>query len=350
VALAIELARWFAEPLWSRGYVEVAAGLTAFLGHLFPIYLGFRGGKGVATGAGAVVVLVPIPALFAFGVWTVILCATRLMSLASILAVVVLCAAHMRMPWAWDWLEPRTWFCVVAGVLVIVKHHANIERLLSGTENQLKENSLMQQLTKSLHVLALGLWFGSAVFFLFVALSLLASFEKAALRDPREPWFPQATLLLDKRGDVEGMKEQGSRAFGFVITPMFGPYFMLQGVCGFVALGTALAWLKYGSPVHRWRVNILIVAIAFVLVGWWLERKVNALRDPRNQAMEVYLQDRTNADKVEAKDLARGEFGLWHTFSLFANFAVILCVTAAMAMAGNLGETSTKETARNQTE
>jgi hypothetical protein len=131
---------------------------------------------------------------------------------------------------------------------------------------------------------------------------------------------------------------------------MFGPYFMLQGVCGFVALGTALAWLKYGSPVHRWRVNILIVAIAFVLVGWWLERKVNALRDPRNQAMEVYLQDRTNADKVEAKDLARGEFGLWHTFSLFANFAVILCVTAAMAMAGNLGETSTKETARNQTE
>jgi hypothetical protein len=272
------------------------------------------------------------------------------MSLASIVAVVVLCAAHLRLPAAWNWMEPRTWFCVVAGLLVIVKHRANISRLYHGTESQLKENIVMQQLTKSLHVCALGMWFGSAIFFTFVALSLLSSFEKAALQEPRESWFPQATIMLEKRGDVEGMKEQGSRAFGHAITPMFGPYFMLQGLCGFVALGTAMAWLKHGSPVHRWRVNILIVAVAFVLIGWWLERKVNELRVPRNQMMEVYLQDRTNADKIAAKNEAREAFGRWHTYSLAANFAMILCVSAAMAMAGNLSNSSTKDTKEHEEE
>ena len=132
VGLALLLKPHFDDDLWSHGYVEVAAGMAAFLGHLFPVYLRFRGGKGVAAGLGAVSILLPTPTLAGLFVWFVLLAATRTMSLASIAAVLVLCAAHLRQPSLWDWAEPRTWFCVVAGALVIVKHRANIQRLLPG--------------------------------------------------------------------------------------------------------------------------------------------------------------------------------------------------------------------------
>ena len=137
VLLAILLGRCVLDELWQRGYIEVAAGLAAFLGHLFPIYLRFHGGKGVATGAGAVLVLVPIPFLIGLLVWMVVVAVSRMVSLASIVAVLALCVAQLCQPSAWDWAEPRTWFCVVAGALVVAKHHANIVRLINGTESRL---------------------------------------------------------------------------------------------------------------------------------------------------------------------------------------------------------------------
>src|SRR5262245_15889454 len=66
--------------------LPVAAGLAAFLGHLFPVYLRFHGGKGVATGAGVVAVLLPLPAAGALVAWVVVLCLTRYVSLASVVA------------------------------------------------------------------------------------------------------------------------------------------------------------------------------------------------------------------------------------------------------------------------
>src|SRR5262249_5876528 len=77
-----------------REALTVAAGVAAFLGHLFPVYLRFRGGKGVATGAGVVAVLVPVPALAAFLPWLVVVFATRYMSVASISAALAICVAH----------------------------------------------------------------------------------------------------------------------------------------------------------------------------------------------------------------------------------------------------------------
>jgi acyl phosphate:glycerol-3-phosphate acyltransferase len=346
VALAMALKSQFDDDLWSRGYVEVAAGLTAFLGHLFPIYLNFHGGKGVATGLGAVVLLVPIPALAGLFVWFVLLCATRYMSLASLAAVIVLCAVHLPQPSSRDWLEPRTWFCLVAGGLVVVRHHANIVRLYQGTENQLRDTIVMRQLSKSLHVLALGLWFGMSVFFTFVvAFSLFGAFETLGRQKERETWFPLPYLYRDGAEEVDAPKEQGTRAAGFAVGPMFPWYFFLQGVCGFIALATALPWLIYSheSRVHRWRVNLLIAAIALVLLGWRLEHRVSELRIPRNQTMEAYLQDRDNEAKTTAMKDARADFRQWHTYSVFVNLATILCVTAAMAMAGNLERGSTKD-------
>ena len=197
-------------------------------------------------------VLVPIAALVGLFVFAVVLCASRLMSLTSIVAVVALCAALLRQPAAW--IEPRTWFCVVAGGLVVVRHHANIVRLWNGTENQLKETIVMRQLSKSLHVLALGMWFGMSVFFSFVvAFALFGAMETQGQQAQRETWLPRPPMYSEINGDVNGPKEQGTRAAGYAIGPMFLWYFALQGVCGFIALATALSWLKVHRGIKRYR-------------------------------------------------------------------------------------------------
>src|SRR5262249_42554603 len=112
----------------------VVAGLAAFLGHLFPVWLGFRGGKGVATGAGVIAVLLPGPALGAVLTWVAVLSASRFVSLASLAAAVALCVCRLAMtpaPWA-DENRILTAFCFVAAALVFVRHHGNITRLRRG--------------------------------------------------------------------------------------------------------------------------------------------------------------------------------------------------------------------------
>jgi acyl-phosphate glycerol 3-phosphate acyltransferase len=115
------------------------AGVAAFLGHLFPVYLGFQGGKGVATGAGVVLVLVPVAFLIALVVWAVVLLTTRYMSLASLTAAGLIII--LRLTWTAEPFGPRhvvvTTFCVVAALAVIVRHVGNIRRLIAGTENRL---------------------------------------------------------------------------------------------------------------------------------------------------------------------------------------------------------------------
>src|SRR5262249_47958915 len=83
---------------WGAKALPVGAGLAAFLGHLFPVYLRFHGGKGVATGAGVVAVLLPGPALGAVLTWITVVCASRYVSLASLLAAVVLCVLRLLGP------------------------------------------------------------------------------------------------------------------------------------------------------------------------------------------------------------------------------------------------------------
>src|SRR5437667_3280262 len=89
VALAPWVGRRFDSDVPSET-LSVIAGLGAFLGHLFPIYLRFRGGKGVATGAGVVAVLLPVPAAGAFVTWLTVVACTRYVSLASLVAGVSL--------------------------------------------------------------------------------------------------------------------------------------------------------------------------------------------------------------------------------------------------------------------
>jgi glycerol-3-phosphate acyltransferase PlsY len=122
-------------PGSSRHDMEALAALFAVLGHMFPVWLRFKGGKGVATGFGVFLVAAPVAALASLVLFSITVAITRYVSLASILAS----AAFPIFAWL-TVSGPRSPFffavqTAVAG-LIIVRHHANIRRLLSGTEHR----------------------------------------------------------------------------------------------------------------------------------------------------------------------------------------------------------------------
>jgi acyl-phosphate glycerol 3-phosphate acyltransferase len=340
-----------AEPNALAKTLGVIAGLGAFLGHLFPIYLRFRGGKGVATGAGIIVVLLPVPAMAALLTWVAVVCATRYVSLASLSAAIVLCVLQLLTP---DPFAPAhvtiTVFCFLAALLIILRHRANVVRLLHGTENRIKDGPAMFTFTKTLHVLALGLWFGTVVFFTFViGLTIFNTFESiGADVEHRPSWFPATSDFMKVEGKLDGPREQGTRAGGAVITPLFGWYFLLQGICGLLAVATALAWTRLHpqGKVHKVRIAVLLAALITVLAGWPLEQKVNSLRGPRYEAMDKFLQAKPGQDAavLEAALEAKTEFGLWHMMSLFLNFGTVVLVGVAMALAAQLPQANSVTT------
>ena len=121
--------------------LPVVAGVAAFLGHLFPVYLRFRGGKGVATGAGVVAVLVhPVVTVGVLAAWGLVLAVTRYVSLASISAAALLFGLQLWWTWPSSWDRANvvvTVFCAIGAALVCIRHHANIRRLLQGAEHRL---------------------------------------------------------------------------------------------------------------------------------------------------------------------------------------------------------------------
>ncbi len=109
-----------------------AVALTAFVGHLFPVFLNFRGGKGIATGLGVFLALSPVPALLAFLTFAAVVYRWRFISLGS------LCATA-AFPFFLAWLDPHRIyipFAVAIGVLIFYRHRENISRLLAGKESK----------------------------------------------------------------------------------------------------------------------------------------------------------------------------------------------------------------------
>ena len=133
-AASVLLARWLsaeADPL-----LEVGAGLLAIIGHVFPIWLGFRGGKGVATTTGVFAALMPIAFLIAGGAWIVVAAVTRYVSLASIALALAfpLAMAAVDREEAFRERLPVTILGIVAALFILVRHMPNIRRVLARTE------------------------------------------------------------------------------------------------------------------------------------------------------------------------------------------------------------------------
>jgi len=135
--VAVEVAEFLArhQAAGSLQNLAILAGLLVILGHMFPVWLRFKGGKGVATAFGVFLALCWLAALSALGLWIVIVLLTRYVSLASIVAAVVL-------PFLTLWLSPRRYGYLSGTVvfvccwIVIVKHWQNIQRLMHGTEHR----------------------------------------------------------------------------------------------------------------------------------------------------------------------------------------------------------------------
>ena len=109
-------------------------GLCVILGHDFPALLGFKGGKGVATGLGVILMLMPVVTLIVFAVWFIIVYITKYVSLGSIVAaaLVPVLAFVMGLSMA------HIIFGVAAAAFIIYRHKSNISRLLNGTESKIK--------------------------------------------------------------------------------------------------------------------------------------------------------------------------------------------------------------------
>jgi acyl phosphate:glycerol-3-phosphate acyltransferase len=118
-------------------YFAVAGLIGAFLGHSFSCFTRFRGGKGVATGAGGFAVLFPLGVLIALGVWLLALALTRYVSLASILAAASLPVSAFVLKGPAVLIGAS----VFIAALVILRHRANLSRLFAGTENKIGHKS-----------------------------------------------------------------------------------------------------------------------------------------------------------------------------------------------------------------
>jgi glycerol-3-phosphate acyltransferase PlsY len=113
----------------------IGLGLAAVVGHIFPIFAGFKGGKGVATLLGMIIAVQPVVAISCVGVFIFVLYLTRYVSLSSILGAIMLPISVL-----WIWNEHEVMyriFALLVAILVIMTHQKNIGRLLRGVEGRI---------------------------------------------------------------------------------------------------------------------------------------------------------------------------------------------------------------------
>ncbi len=130
-----------AQGVSDNDWTAAGAATGGLLGHMFPVFTGFRGGRGVATGAGAAGALLPWTAIVGLGVFAPVVAATRYASLGSILAVAGVVAAYGSAAALGDIPLPHLYFALVCGPLVVWMHRDNIRRLINGTERRLGESA-----------------------------------------------------------------------------------------------------------------------------------------------------------------------------------------------------------------
>ena len=134
--LAVIIARLFFD---SYG-VEAAAALAVLFGHNWPVFIKFRGGRGTASGWGGLLILSPIAGLFATLIGLSLVAVTRYVSLGSIMAASLGSLALIALAvLGWEPLV-YSWYGIVGGTLIVVRHWDNIRRLLDGTERKIGQS------------------------------------------------------------------------------------------------------------------------------------------------------------------------------------------------------------------
>ncbi len=334
VALAVPAAMALGGVDWPLDWLRTGAAALTFLGHLYPVTLGFRGGKGVATGAGVAAALVPGPFAVALLTWVLLALVTRMVSVASVATAAALVLARVgsaRDPFGAGGLV--TGFVVVGAVLVVARHRTNLVRVGAGTESRIADGPMRQTLLAMLHVMAVGVWAGASGFFSFaVAPVMFASFRQVVADSPSDR---TAFVSIIPEGTPQAERDALASALaGAAVGPVFPRLFALQAVCGAVGLCTALAWHD-ATPrrLHRGRVGVLAAAVALVAAGWLLSQQVSELR-----------YRRFDPDPAVAS-AAKAAFGPWHVASLGASAATTLLAGVALAMAARLPRAGTDEAA-----
>lgn len=128
--------------------VQVITGLAAVLGHLYPLFAGFKGGKGVNTSVGMLLVLVPTDIGIAFLAFSIVVIFSGFISLGSLAGAVVLPSSILVRSNIFGiyihGYEVIIYFCILVSLMVIIKHRSNIKRLISGDENRFTKLQLIK--------------------------------------------------------------------------------------------------------------------------------------------------------------------------------------------------------------
>ena len=138
VVAALDMAKgaasvWIAERLGSGPELPAAAGVAAIVGHIYPVWLRFRGGKGVATACGVFSVLTPLALPPAMAIFAVVVWLTKYISLGSVLASVAL----PPLAYAFGGSLPAVAAACAASTMIVFRHRSNVGRLRTGTERRL---------------------------------------------------------------------------------------------------------------------------------------------------------------------------------------------------------------------
>ena len=131
---AVGFATWFGGPTWA----PLSYGIAAIVGHVFSMFAGFRGGKGVATSAGVFGVLAPMAFLLSAVIWGGTLYATRFVSLSSLVASL----AFPLLAWLTGASSAVVWATIVLAAFIGFTHRRNVRRLLQGAESQIGDQGL----------------------------------------------------------------------------------------------------------------------------------------------------------------------------------------------------------------
>ncbi|MDR0457475.1 MAG: glycerol-3-phosphate 1-O-acyltransferase PlsY [Burkholderiaceae bacterium] len=150
--LPVALVQWLG-PRYGLGEgAQAMAGLAAFLGHLWPVFFRFQGGKGVATALGVLIAFSPWLGLAVLATWVVVALVTRYSSLAAVGAAVLAPVYDLlgagfggRAPWRWDAQGAKLLAVIVMALLLLWRHRANIARLMAGAESKIGARNKARQ-------------------------------------------------------------------------------------------------------------------------------------------------------------------------------------------------------------